>query len=216
MKALAYLEERAKQPLPKPGEDIHAGRPPALPLPDVEDDRVLTIEEKAAILAALHDAACPGVEKIDPAPSPEEEVPVDSPARPWAALMAHARELTDKDRQLIEAILPDVRELLEKRLAGKSGSLTAIPPSPQAEPSDRQRDILQGLFECKSFDIDHRRTTEEIATAVEGQGRGSAEDFKAPIADLARRKLVQTKEGRGGGVWLTEEGKKYIKKARKR
>jgi len=85
----------------------------------------------------------------------------------------------------------------------------------KGELSDRQRDILQVLFKKEAFDMDHRLTTDEIATEVEGQGRGSAEDFKAPVADLARRKLVDTKEGRGGGVWLSPQGKKHIKQARK-
>jgi hypothetical protein len=91
------------------------------------------------------------------------------------------------------------------------------PESPPAEPelSDRQRDMLQILFERKAFEVDPRLTTDEVAEAVCGRGRGNPETFKAPMADLARRQLVCTKEGRSGGVWLTPQGKAHIQQARK-
>jgi hypothetical protein len=63
-KVLAYLVTRVTQPKTKPCEDIHSGRPPALPLSRRETDRVLVIEEKVAILAALHDTVCFDFEKI--------------------------------------------------------------------------------------------------------------------------------------------------------
>src|SRR5436309_1129742 len=79
VKALAYLKGRinlwsSKKLLEGPCQmiDIHSGPPPAIPLPDEGIDWTLTIEEKVAILAALHDLACHGVEKIDPAPLPAE------------------------------------------------------------------------------------------------------------------------------------------------
>jgi hypothetical protein len=75
--------------------------------------------------------------------------------------------------------------------------------------SDRKRDILQVLLQRGASDIDHRMTTEEIAEAVEGKGRSNPEAFKVPISDLKKANLIKTKEGRAGGVWLTEEGKKY-------
>jgi hypothetical protein len=83
------------------------------------------------------------------------------------------------------------------------------------EPSDRQRDILQTLFKQKAFDIDHRMTTADVTEAVEGKGRGNAEAFKRPIADLKKRGLVNTKSGSGGGIWLTDAGREHIKKTRR-
>jgi hypothetical protein len=82
------------------------------------------------------------------------------------------------------------------------------------ELSDRQRDILQGLYERRAFDVDHRMTTDEIADAVAGKGRGRPDSFKRPVADLKRRTLIDTKDGSGGGCWLTDTGRDYIKQAR--
>jgi hypothetical protein len=76
----------------------------------------------------------------------------------------------------------------------------------QAKLSDRQRDILQVLFRNKAFDISHRMTTKDIVDDVEGEGRGFAASFARPIADLKNRGLIHTKEGKGGGSWLTELG----------
>jgi hypothetical protein len=95
-----------------------------------------------------------------------------------------------------------------------SGSAAPGPPAGDSEPSDRQRDILQVLFQQSAFDIDHRMTTEEIVDAVCGPGRGSPDSFKRPVKDLKDRGLVETKYGSRGGVWLTDAGRAYIKQIR--
>src|SRR5262245_5323705 len=102
-KVLAYLEERHQEPLPDP-DDIHSGRPPALCLPDEENDRILTLNENVTILSALHDVACPGVEKIGPWSDDNVQVPVEELWLPcsWEALKSNARNRTNADRQLIE------------------------------------------------------------------------------------------------------------------
>jgi hypothetical protein len=109
----AYLKQRAEQPLPGASTDIHSGRPPALPPPDEQSDRILTLEEKVAILAALHDVACFGVEKIAPEPSRPKNGAVSLPAIRYAALMTNAKGLTSDDRPQCKAILKEVREVLE-------------------------------------------------------------------------------------------------------
>jgi hypothetical protein len=88
-------------------------------------------------------------------------------------------------------------------------------PTDQSTPSDRQCDILQVLFKNQASDADHRMTTDEIADAVEGKGRGRVESFKRPIADLKERGLIFTKAGRCGGCWLTDVGQTFIKQCRK-
>lgn len=87
-------------------------------------------------------------------------------------------------------------------------------PSDSGELSDRQRDILQVLYERKAFDKDNRMTTLDIADAVMEKGRGGVDSFKRPIADLKRRGLIDTTRGSGGGCWLTADGQSFIKQAR--
>jgi hypothetical protein len=123
------------------------------------------------------------------------------------------RERRDKAHQLV---LYGLRLAKSKLAALAKAEQTVQKVARQlSTPSDRQRDILQMLYQRDAFDEDHRQTTAEITTAVEGLGRGSPENLKRPIADLARKQLVRTKAHRNGGVWLTKEGKKYIKRARK-
>jgi hypothetical protein len=104
------------------------------------------------------------------------------------------RRFTDGLRRHVERLLPQPAE-------------TAV--------SDRQRDILQVLFEKKAFDIDHRMTTDAIRDEVEDNERGKCDSFKRPIANLKGRGLIDTKDGRNGGCWLTDAGREYIKQARK-
>ncbi len=116
----------------------------------------------------------------------------------------------DRLAEILQQKFPD--EMQEILAAVQTATHTAAGKG--AELSDRQRDILQTLFERGSFDADHRLTTDEVVEEVCGKGRGNSETFKVPIADLARRKLVSTKEGRGGGVWLTLQGSAHIQQAR--
>jgi hypothetical protein len=94
------------------------GRRGALPLSDVHDgertNRVLTTEEKASILAALHDAVCLDVAKIGPwptvSPSAETHDQLPLPRKFWTMQVFHAGLLKHRHRPLIKAILSDVRE----------------------------------------------------------------------------------------------------------
>jgi hypothetical protein len=79
--------------------------------------------------------------------------------------------------------------------------------------STRQYEILEAMHLLKAFDAAKRKTTNKIVDKAE---RGAnPEGFKEPIADLKRRGLVATKEGRGGGCWLTPEGVASIKQIKK-
>ncbi len=71
--------------------------------------------------------------------------------------------------------------------------------------TDRQRDILLALLRLETFDADSRRTTEAIAKAAEGPHAKPA-NFKAPLAELARLMLTNSKSGAKGGIWLTDRG----------
>lgn len=114
---LHLVETECSRPIQP--EDVHAGvRPPALPPPDECNDRQLAHEERTAILAALHDVACPGVEKIGPW---AEERSIASEitgndfqeAATWVILKGNARKLTEASRPQMKAILADVRAELD-------------------------------------------------------------------------------------------------------
>lgn len=68
--------------------------------------------------------------------------------------------------------------------------------------SERQQNVLVAMLELQTFSADKRRTTEEIAR----RAGGDAEYFKTTTSGLRRQGLIRTREGRGGGCWLTEEG----------
>jgi len=72
--------------------------------------------------------------------------------------------------------------------------------------SERQTELLVAMLELKAFESDTRRTTAEIAEKVEGRGAQS-EKYKQPMAKLAKMRLVDRKEGAGGGCWLTVAGR---------
>ncbi len=71
--------------------------------------------------------------------------------------------------------------------------------------SFRQYAVLQAMLELKAADAQARRTTGEIARRAEGK-QARVDNFKEPIAALEKLGLIATKEGRGGGCWLTAEG----------
>ena len=79
--------------------------------------------------------------------------------------------------------------------------------------SKRQYNILESLYRFEAFSADSLRTTEEIAKKAEGS-EANPEQFKRPIADLKKRGLVGAKLGKGGGCWLTKDGKSLIKRER--
>jgi hypothetical protein len=79
----------------------------------------------------------------------------------------------------------------------------------------KQYEILEAMLDLKATDPARRKTAAEIAKAAEGP-QASAETFKRSIADLAHRGLVETKDGRGGGCWLTASGRALADDLKKR
>jgi hypothetical protein len=82
------------------------------------------------------------------------------------------------------------------------------PPPPLGE---RAQLVLKVLLDTKTFDSDHRQRTEDIAVAAIGRG-ADANQFKEVIAGLKKIEYVDTKEGRGGGCWLTTSGRQRAEK----
>ena len=93
----------------------------------------------------------------------------------------------------------------EREPAGQSATLA---PAAQGheELMDRHRRILQAMLELRAVSEASRRTQDDIAERAEGVTTPNA-TFKAKVAELRRRQFVATKEGRGGGCWLTELGR---------
>jgi hypothetical protein len=76
---------------------------------------------------------------------------------------------------------------------------------------DRQYLILQALLMLDATSADQRVSTAEVATKAEGSSANPA-NFKEPIAGLKTKQLIDSREGRGGGVWLTSSGKRIAEK----
>jgi hypothetical protein len=78
----------------------------------------------------------------------------------------------------------------------------------------RQREVLQALYEKGATDSEDRMTTEQIGEAICPSVYSAS--FKEPISKLSALQLIATKTGRGGGCWLTAEGLNVAQKRAKR
>lgn len=73
--------------------------------------------------------------------------------------------------------------------------------------SDRAQEVLVAMLHLKAVDSDSRQSTAAIAARAMGSA-ADANSLKPVMSELATRKLIQTREGRGGGCWLTEAGQR--------
>ncbi len=104
-----------------------------------------------------------------------------------------------------EAEKPPARKTAQARKAKRDK-----PPPPPDDPlCERAQLVLQTLLTLDAGNSDSRVTTAEVVKTSGGIG---AVPYKAVIADLRERGYLQTKEGRGGGVWLTDKGKERSEK----
>jgi hypothetical protein len=117
-----------------------------------------------------------------------------------ASVYAIERELE------IGSSLPSaVSEVSGENVAPQGGSDIAL--------SDKQYDILEAMLDLEATDPSRRKTTAQIAEAVEGPGANS-EGYKRPIAALKHHGLIETKDGREGGCWLTSPGRDLAEKTK--
>lgn len=72
--------------------------------------------------------------------------------------------------------------------------------------TDRQRGILLALLESRAFGRDSRLRTEDVAKAAEGRAANPS-GFKRPVADLSLLRIIDSLDGREGGIWLTQLGR---------
>jgi hypothetical protein len=96
------------------------------------------------------------------------------------------------------------------------GVIQAALPDRQAERADeplseRAQLVLVAMLELGAVDSDSRKPTARITTRAMG-AEADANSLKPVMSELATRQLIQTREGRGGGCWLTEAGKRRAEK----
>lgn len=99
------------------------------------------------------------------------------------------------------------------------GVVSAKPTAPLEAPvsptevwerlSDRQRNCLQALFEFRAFEVDARRNATEVAQRTDG-GTAKGNSFKEPLTRLVKSGLAKSRSHRGGGYWLSLEGRALI------
>lgn len=96
---------------------------------------------------------------------------------------------------------------------GKDGvGSTPADENPEGSPlAERARLVLQVLLRGEAFDSDHRMRTADIALKAAGK-TADPNQYKEVIADLKGRYFIDTKEGRGGGCWLTALGRSRAEK----
>jgi hypothetical protein len=70
--------------------------------------------------------------------------------------------------------------------------------------TELETEILQALYQLGATDKGKRKNAAKIADAIGGDATSQA--CKAPIANLKRKGLIDTKEGSGGGCWLLPAG----------
>ncbi len=108
-------------------------------------------------------------------------------------------------RGAAESLFIGLRDLQAAQEAGPAEDVPAL--------SDRQYDILVAMREMEALSPDTRRTAGEIAYKSE---RSHVHAVKESIAALRKMDLIRTKEGRGGGCWLTAYGQEVAHRIAKR
>jgi len=68
-----------------------------------------------------------------------------------------------------------------------------------------KQEILISLLELKAFDSNHRATTGGIVSKANPTSDDGT--YKNPLAQMVKDGLIHSKKGRGGGFWLTTNGK---------
>jgi hypothetical protein len=95
--------------------------------PDADPDRSLTLPEKYAVCAAIHDAVCTGVEKINPWAEQEAIDPYFRLRTAYDKLCENVLKLHEADRNNVEAFLGDIMSDLTALSATKAD------PTPERE-----------------------------------------------------------------------------------
>jgi hypothetical protein len=117
----------------------------------------------------------------------------------WAA--CRYKELVSRGIQLFAEHSSTAAKALSTRMDAAAEAVHQVPAL-----SQRQYYILQALLELDATSPDKRRPTKDVAAKAEGIG-ADPDGYKQPVTELANLGFVGTKDGRGGGCWLTAKGK---------
>ena len=118
-------------------------------------------------------------------------------------------------RKEIDRKSRDLDEELRKVELSVSSYLEYLSSADEKEPrtlGDMHCDALQAMFQKSAIDRDSRLTAEEISETIL-PGLDPAR-VKVPLADLRKQGLAESKTGRTGGSWITNEGIELLKKER--
>jgi len=89
-----------------------------------------------------------------------------------------------------------------------------LPPAGWDIPlSMRSQEALEALLELNACDSDRRVTTQDVVEKAVGKNV-AVRPYRDVIRDLRDQGYVNTKGGRGGGLWLSEKGLHRAKKLR--
>lgn len=103
---------------------------------------------------------------------------------------------------------------LERTIANtKQRAVEVDTPSCDDPLNERAQEVLQAMLELGAVDSDQRKPTETIAIKAIGQC-ADANSLKVVMSELKTRKLINSKTGRGGGCWLTANGRQRAEKLR--
>lgn len=75
--------------------------------------------------------------------------------------------------------------------------------------SQRQRDAMRAALELGAVDAETAATADRIATRAEGRN-ANVNGFKAALADLVLRGMIESKRGRCGGCWLVRDWRQFL------
>lgn len=138
-----------------------------------------------------------------------ETIGVDSMPPTWSVLIERVREPLLGSG--FDTLPSSEKKSIENPRVIPGGRVVGGPGGPEAL-SQLQYDILDGLRNLKAFDHEKRATGTTIAKGVGGDA--TDQSVKAPLADLKKKGLVDSKTGKGGGSWLSQKGRDYINSLR--
>ena len=77
--------------------------------------------------------------------------------------------------------------------------------------SEKEYQVLEEMKRLNATSADTRQNCASIAKACDGP-RADFDSFKGILAEFTRRRLTESKKGRGGGSWLLSDGIKIAEK----
>jgi hypothetical protein len=109
---------------------------------------------------------------------------------------------------LIESFAPDAKPTAIMDTVSTARIHEAVSISRHPAPyGDHEEEVLQALRELKAVSRSTRKSLKDLAARALPPG-GNPQILWRACSNLRRRGLIETKEGRGGGNWLTPTGQK--------